>query len=237
MSLLKTMIKHTGGGQEVTAGTEPASSLPPQPPQPAVYISTGLDVHEIEDARDWPEDKDIDGTLCRRLSPEYFSWLRSRMVTAQAAHKAGKLPEDAWNTLRQRFNALQELAIREFGKESLQEVLHSFSPKNYRPPALRPELQEKPVEVPRKDWIYPGNQAWKCKQPVTSRAVAKVDAIREEAMAKGYGLVCFVDGDQEIGEVTEHFIEIVHGPKSGRPSTLRFFNPDVPQPWMKKVED
>ena len=45
------------------------------------------------------------------------------------------------------------------------------------------------------------------------------------------------DGDQEIGEVTERSIEIIHGPKSGRPSTLRFYNPDVPQPWMKKVED
>ena len=256
MSLLKTMIKHTAGGQEAPAGFE-TPSLPPQPPQPAIYVSTGLDVHEIEDACDWPEDMEIDGTLCRRLSPEYFAWLRSRMVTAQAAHKAGKLPEDAWNTLRQRFNALQELAIREFGKDSLQELLQSFSPKNYRPPALRPEPQEKPVEAPRKDWIYPGNQAWKCKQPVTSQAVAKVDAIREEAMAKGwsearlyqnqgrfrfpcgedYGLVCFVDGDQEIGEVTERSIEIIHGPKSGRPSTLRFYNPDVPQPWMKKVED
>jgi len=242
MSLLKTMIKHTAGGQDASAGCE-TPSLPPQPPQPAIYVSTGLDVHEIEDARDCPEDREIDGTLCRRLSPEYFAWLRSRMVTAQAAHKAGKLPDDAWNTLRQRFNALQELAIREFGKESLQEVLQFFSPKNYRPPALRSEPQ--------------GNQAWKCKQPVTSQAVAKVDAIREEAMAKGwsearlyqnqgrfrfpcgedYGLVCFVDGDQEIGEVTERSIEIIHGPKSGRPSTLRFYNPDVPQPWMKKVED
>ena len=121
MSLLKTMIKHTAGGQETSAGCE-TPSLPPQPPQPAIYVSTGLDVHEVEDARDWPEDREIDGTLCRRLSPEYFAWLRSRMVTAQAAHKAGKLPEDAWNTLRRRFNALQELAIREFGKEHLQEV-------------------------------------------------------------------------------------------------------------------
>ncbi len=57
-------------------------------------------------------------------------YLQEIGVTAQAAHKAGKLPEDAWNTLRQRFNALQELAIREFGKESLQEVLRSLSPKN-----------------------------------------------------------------------------------------------------------
>ena len=142
MSLLKTMIKHTAGGQEASAGCE-TPLLPPQPPQPAIYVSTGLDIHEIEDARDWPEDMEIDGTLCRRLSPEYFAWLRSRMVTAQTAHKAGKLPEDAWNTLRQRFNAMQELSIREFGKEHLQEVLQSFSPKNYRPPALRPEPQEK----------------------------------------------------------------------------------------------
>jgi len=182
MSLLKTMIKHTAGGQEASAGCE----TPLLPPQPAIYVSTGLDIHDIEDARDWPEDREINGTLCRRLSPEYFTWLRSRMLTAQAAHKAGKLPEDAWNKLRQRFNAMQELSIREFGKEHLQEVLQSFSPKNYQPPALRPESQEKPVEVPRKDWIYPGNQAWKCKQPVTSQAVAKVDAIREEAMAKGW---------------------------------------------------
>ena len=112
MSLLKTMIKHTAGGQEASAGCE-TPSLPPQPPQPAIYVSTGLDVHEIEDARDRPEDREVNGTLCRRLSPEYFAWLRSRMVTAQAAHNAGKLPEEAWNTLRQRFNALQELAIRQ----------------------------------------------------------------------------------------------------------------------------
>jgi len=160
MSLLKTMIKHTAGEQDDSAGCE-TPSLPPQPPQAAIYVSTGLDVHEIEDARDWPEDREIDGTLCRRLSPEFLAWLRCRMVTAQAAHKAGKLPVDAWNTRWQRFNALQELAIREFGKESLQEVLQSFSPKNYRPPTLHPEPQEKPVEVPREDWIYPGNLAWK----------------------------------------------------------------------------
>ncbi len=43
MSLLKTMIKHTAGGQDASAGCE-APSLPPQPAQPAIYVSTGLDV-------------------------------------------------------------------------------------------------------------------------------------------------------------------------------------------------
>lgn len=257
MSLLTTMIRHLGTDSAKSANRTSPEVLSLPASCHVVFVATDLEIKEYAWVRTNETDIERGGKVFRRLSPEYFAWLRSRTVTARAAHKAGKLPEEAWNTLRQRFNALQELAIREFGKESLQEILRSFSPKNYRPPALRPELREKPVKVPRKDWIYPGNQAWKCKQPVTSQAVAKVDAIREEAMAKGwsetrlyqnqgrfrfpcgedYGLVCFVDGDQEIGEVTERFIEIVHGPKSGRPSTLRFYNPDVPQPWTKKVED
>ena len=257
MSLLTTMIRHLG--TDVPKADSQANLAVSETSEhcQSLFVTTDLEIRKFAWVRTGELDIEQNGKVFRLLSPEDVAWLRSRMVTAQAAHKAGKLPEDAWNTLRQRFNALQELAIREFGKESLQEVLQSFSPKNYRPPALRPEPQEKPVEAPRKDWIYPGNQAWKCKQPVTSQAVAKVDAIREEAMAKGwsearlyqnqgrfrfpcgedYGLVCFVDGDQEIGEVTERSIEIIHGPKSGRPSTLRFYNPDVPQPWMKKVED
>ena len=116
MSLLKTMIKHTAGGQEARPDAEP-HHYPPQQPQPAIYVSTGLDVHEVEDARDWPEDREIDGTLCRRLSPEYFAWLRSCTCSRPKPRTRPKAPEDAWNTLRKRFNALQALAIREFGKE------------------------------------------------------------------------------------------------------------------------
>ena len=253
MSLLTTMIRHLCTDAAQSANRTSPDILSSPESCHVVFVATDLEIKELAWVRTKETDFERDGKVFRRLSPEYFAWLRSRMVTAQAAHKAGKLPEAAWNTLRQRFNALQELAIREFGKESLQDVLQSFSPKNYRPPALRPEPQKKPVEVPRKVWIYPQHAAGRHRQPVTSQAVAKVDTIREEAMAKGwsearlyqnqgrfrfpcgedYGLVCFVDGDQEIGEVTERSIEIVHG----RPSTLRFYNPDVPQPWMKKVED
>ena len=150
------MIKHTAGGQEARPDEPP--SLPPQQLQPAIYVSTGLDVHEVEDARDWPEDREIDGTLCRRLSPEYFAWLRSRMLTAQAAHKAGKLPEDAWNTLRKRFNALQALAIREFGKELLQEVLHSFSRRTINHPRFVPSPRRNLSKFPERTGFIPGTK-------------------------------------------------------------------------------
>ena len=257
MSLLTTMIRHLGTDCAQSANRTSPDVLSSPESCHVVFVATDLEIKEFAWVRTNETDIERDGKMFRRLSPEYFAWLRFRMVTAQAAHKVGKLPDDAWNTLRQRFNALQEMAIREFGKESLQEALQSFSPKNYRPPQNQPAVQLKPAESHDKSWLYPQGMQGRHRQPVTSQAVAKVDAIREEAMAKGwsearlyqnqgrfrfpcgedYGLVCFVDGDQEIGEVTERSIEIIHGPKSGRPSTLRFYNPDVPQPWMKKVED
>ena len=94
----------------------------------AIYVSTGLDVPEVEDARDWPEDREIDGTLCRRLSPEYFAWLRSHAHGPSRAQGRKSSPRMHRNTLRKRFNALQALAIREFGKELLQEGTALFSP-------------------------------------------------------------------------------------------------------------
>jgi hypothetical protein len=86
--------------------------------------------------------------------------------------------------------------------------------------------------------------------------VAKVDVIRDEAMAKGwsetrlyqnqgrfrfpcsedYGLVCFVDGSRRTGEITARYIEIIHE-TAGRENRLRFFNPDVDQPWLKKRKE
>ena len=86
----------------------------------------------------------------------------------------------------------------------------------------------------------------------SSKAVARVDTIRDQALAldwseialyqnrgrirfpsgQDYGLVCFVDGDRSIGEVTGQSIEIIHG--GPRQSRLRFYNPDVDQPWIKR---
>ena len=80
----------------------------------------------------------------------------------------------------------------------------------------------------------------------------KIDAIRDQALALGWresqlyqnpgrfrfpcgrddGLVCFLEDDQRIGEVTRQSIEILGPPP--QETRLRFYNPDVDQPWLKK---
>ena len=85
-------------------------------------------------------------------------------------------------------------------------------------------------------------------------AIAKVDAIRKQALSLGWtlsrlyqnrgrfgfplgedwGLVCFVDDDERLGEVTARYIE-VRG-MAPRDHILKFYNPDVDQPWRKRVQ-
>ena len=69
MSLLKTMMKYTGGEQEISAGSDEFSSLPPQP---ALYVSTSLDIRQIDAARLYPTDIEIESIRLRRLDPDYF---------------------------------------------------------------------------------------------------------------------------------------------------------------------
>ena len=258
MSLLQTMLTHLDSPE-----CEPSEQAP-QPiendnstPEPELFVSTDLDTAQFEWAVTSASDVEYNGKIYRRLEPEYFAWLRSRMLAAQSAFKAGKLPELTWESLKSRFNPLQEYAVQKFGKESLQQASRQLSPQNYQAPRHIPAKPEKPAEPPKNNWIYPPEEAWNCIEQVSAEALAKVDAIKEEAMSKkwsearlyqnqgryrfpcgqDYGLVCFVGGDRKIGAVTEKNIEIIHSPDTPRPSTLRFHNPDVPQPWLKKVEN
>jgi hypothetical protein len=257
MSLLQTMLTHLDSPEcEPSQQAAPSAENDSSVPEPELFVSTDLDTAQFEWAVTSASDVEYNGKIYRRLEPEYFAWLRSRMLAAQSAFKAGKLSESTWESLKSRFNPLQEYAVQKFGKESLRQASRQISPQNYQAPRHVPANPEKPAEPPKNNWIYPPNEAWNCIEQVSSDALAKVDAIKEEAMSRkwsearlyqnqgryrfpcgqDYGLVCFVGGDRKIGAVTERYIEIIHSPDTPRPSTLRFHNPDVPQPWLKKVE-
>lgn len=92
---------------------------------------------------------------------------------------------------------------------------------------------------------------------VSAESKAKVDAIHDQAISLGwtedglyratgdhpfpygqdYGLICFVEPNIQIGEVTTESIELIkmHTAKNGRiiRSSTRYYNPDIKQSWMK----
>lgn len=101
-------------------------------------------------------------------------------------------------------------------------------------------------------YLHPKDGDWHFSKKVSSSTIAKVNAIRDHAISLGwnearlyqnrgrfrfpggedYGLVCFINDNNRIGEVTAEYIEIIGPPPRG--NRLRFYNPASDQSWIKK---
>ena len=222
-------------------------------PQPAVvpsstsarghlFVSTALDKWFTEHAAAFARDMQIDDIAYRRLDPEYYAWLRSRMMLAKSAASAGQIGIDAFDELRHRFNAIHQWAVDHFGEQALIASVRSVGHREYNPPVAEAEAPQRAVvpACPDRNTVA-----------VSPESAALVDGIRDRAVTMGwtheslyhargslrfplgsdYGLVCYLKPGDHIGDVTTHSIEII-GPSNIR---QRFYNPNVDQPWIRRV--
>jgi len=212
-----------------------------------LYVATNLETWEAKAPVRPDQDEICEPCGFRRLDPEYYAWLRSRMALAQKRYERGRLPSRQYEDLRDRFNAVHFWAVERFGEQALLEAMKSLDPTRYSPPMVK----EPGEPTPPPPHVYPTDGDWRFTEPASAEAVAKVDAIRDRALAAGwsemqlyqnrgrysfpcgqdYGLVCFLHSDDRVGEITSQFIEII----SPRGSRLRLHNHNVEQPWLRRV--
>jgi hypothetical protein len=207
-----------------------------------LFVATSLLVWSTDEPERFARDFQINDTVYRRLDPEYYAWLRSRMVIAKRAASAGQIEAASFEELRLRFNALHEWAVEHLGGDQLLAAVRTLRPSDYSPPA--PEDDGPRVLMPQ------GRKSGSDR--ITPEALAMVDAIRERALALGWqherlygvgnhgifdprrGLICFLKAGDRIGDVTRQSIEIIGPPPNE--VRQRFYNPDVDQPWIKRIE-
>jgi hypothetical protein len=206
-------------------------------PCTSLFVSTSLDTWVADNPKIFARDVQINDTAYRRLDPEYYAWLRSRMNLAKLAAGAGRITPDAFEELRQKFNAVHEWAVAHFGEDSLRQAIRNLDARIYAPPVAE---DDRPV------------RAMRSAETFAAEAVAMVDAIRDQALALGwtmeslygtgnstralFGKACGLAGllkpAHRIGEVTRQSIEIIL-PNGVR---QRFYNPEVEQPWIRRVK-
>lgn len=252
MTLLQTWLDYVGNAKHQTEdGPEdersqkfPGSSTPTD--SLIYFASTSLDLRHTDSPDKHPQDIIIDDLCYRKVDPDYLAWLRRKMETAKRQFEMKRLPIATWEKLRGRFNQVQEWAIGYYGRESVEAAIRQFDFAKYVPP----------VNPQPEPYFYPATGEWKFSKQVTRRAIRKVDTIREAAMAKGwsearlyqnrgqfryplgndYGIVCSLKPNDEIGEITETYIELIHIDVAGRKSPLKFYNFDVFPPRLGKLE-
>ncbi|MCL4853334.1 MAG: hypothetical protein KJZ78_18410 [Bryobacteraceae bacterium] len=204
-----------------------------------MFVSTSLESWTTDQPHVFARDVQINDTAYRRLDPEYYAWLRSRMNIAKSAHLAGHIDAEAYESLRAKFNAVHDWAMEHFGEKALLEAVRNLDARDYHPP------------VPEPDKPAAGQPGTRSAASASDEATAMVDAIAEHALSLGWkrerlyamgdgklfspnrGLVSLLKPGNRIGEVTLQSIEII-----GLPPTevrQRFYNPDVDQPWIRRV--
>lgn len=225
-------------------GTTPSS-------EPALFVAPDLTYFETASPESYAVDLAVSGVPHRRLDAAYYAWLRHKMELARQAVAARRLSAATFEGLRERFNVLHGLAVERLGAPALAAAVKAFDPRRYDPPRPDDDLGEPLVRSPRRPsgpmgHAFPPTGDWPFTEQVTADAVAKIDAIRDEALALGwseaglyrnrghlrfpygreYGLVCFLDGDAAIGQVAREWIAIVRT----RGASTRFANPDAARP-------
>ena len=207
-----------------------------------LFVSTALDIWSTEHAAAFSRDVQIDDIAYRRLDPEYYAWLRSRMLLAKTAASAGQIGLGAFDELRHRFNAIHQWAFDRFGEQALIAAVRGGGLREYHPPVAEVEPQHRAALPACPDQNLAA---------VSPESAALVDAIRDRALALGwthdslyrtrgslrfplgsdYGLVCFLKPSSRIGDVAMDSIEIIL-PDNVR---QRFYNPNVAQPWVRRA--
>jgi hypothetical protein len=223
-------------GGPVSSAKKFETGTPAHGPVATLFVATTLDSWSTCQPHVFARDVQINDTAYRRLDPEYYAWLRSKMNLAKMATDAGQLARDEFNNLRLGFNAVHEWAVEHFGEVALLDAIRNLDARDYAPPVAEPDMPRRVAPPP--DAARPD-------------AVAMVDAVRDRALALGWthdslyatggsarptfgrerGLVCFLRPDDRIGEVTTHSIEII----LANDVRQRFYNPNVGQPWIRRL--
>lgn len=197
-----------------------------------MYVSTGLTQWSTDQPAAFARDVQVNDTAYRRLDPEFYAWLRSKMTLVRLAHQAEQIDATEYDQIRFRFNAVHEWAIEHLGEAALLNAVHTLDARTYRPPVAEPEPKPKSDQATDQAGLA---------------ATALVDTIRDQAFSLGWreqrlyaapkvgherGLVTYLKPGDQIGEVTTQSIEII------LPDGVhqRFYNPDVDQPWVVRTK-
>ncbi len=117
-----------------------------------LMVATDLDSWEADDPRFGYE---VGGDpVYRMLDASYYAWLRHRMENARAAHGSGRLDDQTFETLRERFNIIHDWAVRHIGEEALRRAIRTTNVKSYVAPS------EQTFTAYRKTW----DDAWNAHQ-------------------------------------------------------------------------
>lgn len=187
------------------------------------------------------------------LTLDRYTYLYRNMERAKAANKSGKLSSQSWELLRSRFAEVHKIAISIYGADTLNRALTSKGDEKANTGNKTAKKESATVMTTNVPMIVSGDNDPEPRSifQITPSDYAKSivnDQLISNAISlswtieqltgttgrlrfpigDGYGLICFIDNNDKIMEVTERYITIVNRNNN----KLRFYNKNIKQTWQ-----
>lgn len=115
-----------------SAGNTDVPSPEAVPAYHFLWVATTLESFEETDPRyGYETGRD---PVFRMLDAPYYAWLRHHMENASKAHGDGRLSDDEYTILRDRFNVIHNWAIAHIGEDALRRAMRTTNLKRYVAP-------------------------------------------------------------------------------------------------------
>jgi len=109
---------------------------PPAAPTGGLFVATDPQWWTTHEPNIFARDNALDDVMYRRLDPDYFAWLWSRVQLVIQAFDAGRIDRPAFDTVITRWAWIYRWAIDTWGREVLDEALRTSEPRIYKPPTI-----------------------------------------------------------------------------------------------------
>ena len=203
-----------------------------------LWVATDLTRITPDEPETQPEDIVSDGKTYRRLSPDYYLWLKTRYENFR---KSVDLDNEDALIFDRRFESLQLVAQEHYTLANLHKAAKRLAispmaspngPKLKSTNTIIPFAKAKPISDCDSAFRFPADEdpALPFHETVRHSALTKIRSIEQVAVVYGwtlpelyqnrgrfrfpygqdYGLVCFVDAPLRLAEITPNSIELVY---------------------------
>ena len=177
--------------KEAANHTDPTSSEI-APDYHFLWVATTLESFEEYDPRYGYEiGRD---PVYRMLDAPYYAWLRHRMENASKAHQDGRMDDQQFSVLRDRFNVIHNWAVSHIGEDALRRAIRTTNIKRYIPPS------EMTVKAYHQTWVQAkaANELRICEKPISQATNPDVSTLRQLLATQGYALISTSIADDHV---------------------------------------
>jgi len=121
------------------------------------YVSPDLKLMELPISETHHQDVIYEGVTFRRLDADYFVWIEKTVTLVQKAHARGRIPQNAYSGLMNRYRVVQKWIEANISKKDLNAARKRSNLAEYSPPQAAGKENTQTESPKPRPYLFPAD--------------------------------------------------------------------------------